>query len=326
MSEYRFLLHIGANKTGTSSIQRMLFENREALAAAGWEYPDFHLLYMAHHRVAYSLSRHPGQGLEGDWMAEFRALTADPAKRYIVSSELFFRTVDPRATAQLFPPGQTRVVLYLRDHLGYMMSWYAQAVQERNLTACLTDYVRLFSQSFSSYLATWDEVYGRDHVIVRDFHRDRLTGGDARLDFLAWIDGLDPATMVLPGEESNLSISGNLLFFKKILNNYMTYDEAASAPIPDEFGAFAAVKDSFSGRFRITEDEAQIVRTLFRDDLRALQARGVELTAPSGRLGGHPCPDFDTLRDDVKLIKEVAERTGKRFLLYADRWQDWHSL
>ena len=144
----RFLLHIGANKTGTSSIQRMLVDNTQALSNAGWFYPDFHLQHCAHHALAYALAGHPTRGLAEGWRGAFKQATADPEHRHIISSELFFRNVPPQAAAQLFPPGETQIVLYLREHLGYLASWYAQAVQERNLTAGFDDYIRLFPQGF----------------------------------------------------------------------------------------------------------------------------------------------------------------------------------
>lgn len=322
----RFILHIGANKTGTSSIQRMLVENRGKLAASGWEYPDFHLLHMAHHRLAYSISGHPNFSLPGDWEGEFRRLVGDRDKRFIFSSELFFRTVDPARVAQFFPPEETIVVLYLREHLGYMMSWYAQAVQERNLTASFGDYMQLFAQPFSGYLAKWDAVYGAENVKVRVFHRDSLEGKDARTDFLQFIENVGPEMLVYPEAESNLSISGNLLFFKKVLNNYITQKEAETPPITDEIGAFAGVSENFRGKFFVPPEEANLARHLFRNDLERLKRREIFLPPMPAKVEGHLVPDFNTLHSDFKLIKRIAVDTNKQFLTYTNRWQDWHSI
>ncbi len=321
----RFLLHIGANKTGTSSIQTMLAANPGPLAAAGWVYPDFHRSYDAHHPLAYSIGELK-RGLKHDWEGELKALISDPRKRFIFSSEVFFRLVDPERVARVFPPGETMIAIYLRDHLSYMSSWYAQAVQERNLTACFEDYVRLFSQPLNGFLARWDAVFGAENVTLRLFQREALADGDVRRDFVRLIDGVDPEAIRLPEKESNPSISGNLLFFKRLLNNYMTLEEATAPPIPDEFGAFADVKPGFRGRFAITEREASVVRKIFGDDIRALQERGLPLGALPSRVDGLAVPDFTTLGQDVQDIKRIAEGTGKRFLRYAERWQDWHAV
>ena len=327
MSEpVKFLLHIGANKTGTSSIQTMLANSGAALAKAGWIYPDFHRSYGAHHALAFSVRQHPRLSLPEGWQADFARLTAPDDQRFIFSSELFFRVVPPAWTAQYFPPGRTRVVLYLRDHLGYMMSWYAQAIQERNLTASFQDYVRVWSRPLSSYLAPWEQVYGRGNVVLRTFSRATLAGGDVRRDFIDLIEGADPADFDLSAADSNLSISGNLLFFKKLLNNYMTDAESEAYPIPDEFGAFAELKESFRGRFAASAEDVEVVRQTFAADREELLQRGLQFDPMPETVPGLAVPDYETLTQDIRLIKKVAVETQKHFLTYAARWQDWHSL
>lgn len=322
----RIVLHIGTNKTGTSSIQRMLFENRGVLRRAGWDYPNFHLLHMAHHPLAYSIAGHPQRGLGPNWENGFRKLIKTSEYRLIFSSELFFRTVNPVDVARYFPPEDTLVVLYLREHLVYMMSWYAQAIQERNLTASFADYLQLFSQSFSSYLDAWENVYGSENITTRVFDRGSLVGRDSRVDFMEFVDGADISRMKLSVDDSNLSISGNLMFFKKLLNAYMTQDEAMTHPITDEIGAFASVQDSFRGKFHVPRSEAALAGRLFAQDIDTLAARGITLPAMPQEVAGHLCPDFMTLQPDIKLIKDIAVQTDKVFLKYTARWQDWHAI
>lgn len=317
----RFLLHIGANKTGTSSIQRMLVENTPALTRAGWVYPDFHLQHCAHHPLAYALAGHPTRGLAQGWRGAFAQATADPAKRYVISSELFFRNVPPQAAATLFPPEQTRIVLYLREHLSYLASWYAQAVQERNLTASFDDYIRLFPQPFEAFLKRWEAVYGVEAITLRPFRRDAFAGGDIRHDFLHQMGGINDIRM--PAADSNLTISGNLLFFKRLLNHVMSYDEAHAYPIPDEFGAYAELTETFRGRFETGPDTAALVAHLFGPDRAALMARGLDLGPVPERVTGQPCPNLDTLQDEITLIAQVAQDTDKAFLPYARRLPVW---
>ncbi len=322
----KIVLHIGANKTGTSSIQRMLLENRPVLQKAGWDYPDYHLHHMAHHRMAYSIAGHTDRGLAPGWRGELRKLIERSPHKLIFSSELFFRTGDPAAVAEYFPPEQTQVVLYLREHLAYMMSWYAQAIQERNLTASFDDYLRLFPQAFSSYLKRWENIYGRENITARVFDRPRLKGQDSRSDFVQFLDGVDFDDLTLPTDDSNLSISGNLLFFKKVLNNYISLEESRTGLIIDEIGAFAGVKDTFRGKFHVPAEEANVARNLFSKDLVELGTRGLVFPEMASSVDGHRYPDFDTLRSDFKLIKDIAVETDKTFLKYTDRWPDWQSL
>lgn len=328
----RFVLHIGANKTGTSTIQKMLFQNRPVLQQAGWDYPAFHLLNMAHHKLASSIGGpgtfddHGVDGIDGNWREALVRATADKDMRFVFSSEIFFRTISPERTAQFFPPEDTLVVLYIRDHLGYMMSWYAQAVQERNLIASFDDYVRIFSTPQSSFLQRWENVYGRGSVVVRPYVRDSLLGKDSRIDFLQFLDGVDPAKFHLDVQDSNLSISGNLLFFKRILNNYMRPKESVAVQTVDEIGAFAEVKDSFRGKFWVPPTDVMTVKHVFKEDIEWLAARGLKFSPMPEEVPGHPCPNYDTLKEDIRLIKQIAIETNKGFLQYAARWQDWHSI
>lgn len=317
----RFLLHIGANKTGTSSIQRMLVDNTSALSDAGWSYPDFHLQHCAHHALAYALAGHPTRGLPDGWRGAWGQATADPARRYVISSELFFRNVPPQAAAQVFPPGETQIVLYLREHLSYLASWYAQAVQERNLTASFDDYIRLFPQAFDTFLRRWEAVYGAEAITLRPFRRDAFPGGDIRQDFLAQMGGVDGIRM--PVADSNLTISGNLLFFKRLLNHVMSYEEAHASPIPDEFGAYAELTETFRGRFQTGPETAALVAQIFAKDRTALETRGLDLGPVPKYVTGQPCPNFETLQDEVALIAQVAHETDKVFLPYAKRLPVW---
>ena len=321
----KFFLHIGFNKTGTSSIQTMLHANRDALSDAGWEYLDWNLDYFAHHKLAYSISKKI-LGLSDGWQEDFFKAVANPKKSYIFSSELFCRLVSPVDAAEFFPPEQTVVIAYVRDHLSYLASWYAQAVQERNLISSFVDYAQIFSQPYTQFLSQWDAVYGRNRVIVRNCDREMLHGEDVRTDFLSFLNGVDPGHFRLAEGDSNLSISGNLLFFKRILNNYMTDAESRKFPIVDEFGAFAEVSNTFRGRFSIPECDVALIRSLFKQDVESLINRGVQFRVLEKEIVGNDCPNFETLNEELRLIKQIAVETNKKFLLYANRWQDWHSI
>ena len=321
----KFILHLGANKTGTSSLQKFLYDNVENLKKIGYIYPKFELQYYAHHKLAYSIAGHP-RGLEGDWLAHVKKKIQDSNYTYIFSSELFLRNVPPKKTAQLFPPGQTKVIIYLRDHLSYMMSWFAQAVQERDLTASFADYCHIFPQHMSNFVIAWEEVYGKKNVLIRQFSRNVLLGGDIREDFIRNLQGANIKDLVFADTESNPSLSGNLLYFKRLLNLHMTTSEAHAWPIPDEIGAFANLKPTFNGRFHVTTEELQVVNRLFDADRRNLNARGLNLPTPITPKRMHLSPDYNTLREDLRFIKLKAIETNKEFCKYAERIPFWSSI
>ena len=60
----RYILHIGRAKTGTTSLQRFLHTNRDALVQCGLYYPESGLSNIAHHDIAKYFTRsirHPGK-------------------------------------------------------------------------------------------------------------------------------------------------------------------------------------------------------------------------------------------------------------------------
>ena len=135
---------------------------------------------------------------------------------------------------------------------------------------------------------------------------------------------IDMMVSMVPAEaDSNLTISGNLLFFKRLLNHVMSYEEAHAAPIPDEFGAYAELTETFRGRFETGPETAQLVARLFAKDRAALKARGLSLGPVPDHVAGHPCPNQATLQDEVALIARVAYETDKAFLPYAERLPVW---
>src|SRR5690606_9880704 len=98
----KLFTHIGPHKTGTSSRQRFLHDNRRALLTLGVCYPAAHLAgYRAQHRLACAVRQKPDPDDRqvplreteiGPIIKEIKSSGADTA---IVSSEAFFATPAP---------------------------------------------------------------------------------------------------------------------------------------------------------------------------------------------------------------------------------------
>lgn len=222
----RYVLHIGTNKTGTSTLQAYLGTQRDQLLEQGIWYPRIGNFEFAHHDLAEAIK------LGGDF-ARFNVnldlLTTavpDGVHTVLISSENFHTVKDVSAVAALFPPDQTQVVLYLREHISYLSSWYQQDVQaaRARITCTFFEYAQLRGYPFMDLVARWQAVYGKN-LHVGAYDRASLTGGDIVEDFFSVTFKSKPP-FSRKFEDKNPSISGNLLFTKLVLNHLLTLEES----------------------------------------------------------------------------------------------------
>jgi len=81
-------IHVGAHKTGTTSIQWFLQENRPELLESGYFVPESETKRGAHHALAEGLcGLEIGQHREPLVARSLRALVETPAEAIVISSE-----------------------------------------------------------------------------------------------------------------------------------------------------------------------------------------------------------------------------------------------
>lgn len=123
----QYIVHIGTNKTGTSSLQRVFYDNRAALSDFGIAYPETGIELAAHHNLSRALKGvDPGQlNMPSDWIERLHAECAG-ADLCLLSSENFHTMQDPSRMLAVCPAGQTRIIVYIREHAAHLVSWYQQ--------------------------------------------------------------------------------------------------------------------------------------------------------------------------------------------------------
>ncbi len=241
----RCLLHIGTEKTGSTSIQLLLAANRDALAAAGFFVPA-------------SLVRPPGKDGISSWglasyarddavqddpmrleagvrgaegLAAYRSAiaarldaeaAAAPAHCHtiLLSSEHCHSALPTAAEVagvrHLLAPLAERfeVLAYLRPQIELALSTHAMLVKDGRIDTVLLpgfgaptpeDWLPFSYFDYAALLARWAEVFGADAVVPRRYLRAALRNGDVIDDFLAWL-GLEPAGFTRPAP-ANASLS-----------------------------------------------------------------------------------------------------------------------
>lgn len=177
-------LHAGTNKTGTTSLQQTLAASRPFLAQNGYDYPrldegpEFN-----HHGLIYALKR--STDAFARTVAGFGAGAAE--RRLVLSSEVV-QNLNLREkkefVAGIIRPGEdVRVVVYLRHPVDWAASAAQQAIKMRSRTydeVCREPPI----YPFRAQLEQWAGVVGRERMVVREFARDALVGGDVVDDVL----------------------------------------------------------------------------------------------------------------------------------------------
>jgi hypothetical protein len=240
-------LHIGTTKTGTSSIQEFLSQNREVLMQQGYCFPEALRKYPhvcsnrnAHFLIAnyfledgsHDTALEEGVLLEG--MEQF-AHCFEKYDNVILTDEAIWR-VSSRGRKNLFPylledsmqKGYTvKIVVYLRRQDAYMISNWNQNVkhctsQHRSATleerldqiVCKEKYVVNYADKLDKMAA----VFGKENLIVRRYEPDSWYHGSIIEDFMHAI-GLEVTEDYLPLTKMiNPSLQGNTIEIQRILN------------------------------------------------------------------------------------------------------------
>ena len=228
---HRCLIHIGAPKTGTTLLQRVLFENRDVLARHDMLYPDVSLRGYGHHDLAFLLGggypawATPQDRSLDDLTKDLERLARNHQGSLLFSSEDFYLCANPEALYDLlsrtgaFKGRDCSVIVYVRRQDEAHESWYNQTIKAQGYTHDLDECVRAFHElwDYRKQLARWSSVFGKDALVVRPYEESEYVGGSLLADFLS-ILRLPINEFVVTKERVNTKLNADLLEFQRILN------------------------------------------------------------------------------------------------------------
>jgi hypothetical protein len=250
------ILHIGTAKTGTTSIQNFLYANRQALERQGFFVPSF-LGVSPNHRWLPLLAQEENtvdgfairQGLHtspqqlrdaraAKRMELHQAASATVGATWIISSEQLqsrLTAADLLRLHRLLEPlfEEIRVLVYLRQPLPAAISSWSTRTRGGRVTPTLPS-----PQSFAflcdhaPILRRWQEVFGRQQLMVRLFHGSELRGGSLLEDFCACAGIVDLPALHQPGP-INPSLSYQAIkMLWHLQQRFQQAGPAAPAPAP----------------------------------------------------------------------------------------------
>jgi hypothetical protein len=196
----KFILHIGPPKTGTSSLQEALAQNRDQLLAQGYDYPGFGRhpempQLPGHHGVAESLQQR--QQLPDGFAAALSQLPDD--HRVIFSSENFAH-LKPEAVQQLVQalgPDNVEVIYYARRWEQLLPSVWQELIKHGHSQS----YLEFLNHQTSAPLASvylnymnvldrWAGAAGVDRLRIFSYDNLRTEGLDVVQHFCTRVLGI----------------------------------------------------------------------------------------------------------------------------------------
>jgi len=239
----KLVLHIGTEKTGTTSVQNFFRWNRERLAERGILYPEApgHRNHTGLATAAQSVDKRDplrktaGLKTEAQILAFreelfaglAREAAARPFRLAVMSGEhCSSRLLEDEEVVwlkeqldKLFT--ETRIVVYLRRQDDYLLSTYSTAVKSGNLNPIATPKERTIDKRYNHWdmLARWARVFGRGNIVCRKFERSALRNGDIVDDFLDVV-GIDGRGLERP-EPVNESLDAEALEFLRLFNKHV---------------------------------------------------------------------------------------------------------
>ena len=210
-------MHTGLHKTGTTSLQKTLFDHQNQLRQHGILYPKTgmsqHPNNWGHHELAYALrNRQTGQKM---WTALRAEADAEGLSDVVISSEelslLPFQGLpglEPyKLITRCFKGYDIRLICYLRPQAEMAASLYNHNVKAAGEKDDIVDFlVRCAKRlDYAYYLNVAATVLGPEAIIVRRYQKAFMKG-DTIEDFAAQI-GLDATVLPPSGKDLNLGLT-----------------------------------------------------------------------------------------------------------------------
>lgn len=228
----KVIIHVGQYKTGSTSIQKLLWGARNELIKHGILYPESFSRDGAHFLITDLLRKEFRKQLHGIELQSLREeVVGSPAQTVVLSCESLsgatVRRFAPemmqyiwRRIAELFHDCDIRVVAYIRRQDDSIDSRIIQEIKGMSRKSRLEYAPFLYAKSSLNYhyfTHLLEDVFGEGKVDSRLYDRRFLHNGDVRYDFLDYL-GVSGGVIDVPPNEDNVSPSAKLIAFYRFVN------------------------------------------------------------------------------------------------------------
>jgi len=233
-------LHIGTEKTGTTSIQHFMAHNRSLLQEQGVLYPRCpgELNHIGITALAQECDRSELWDKLGILTLEDRYQYASELKRALeaeLAAYPFTKIVlsNEHCSSRLMSDAEVgvlrnflryffssiRIIVYLRRQDDFVVSTYSTGIKSgRTNPFELPKKRRIIGRyDYWELLRRWSHVFGKENILCRKFERSSFVSGDLLADFLTTI-GCDPSLAWQNPGSVNSSLDARCLEFLRLMN------------------------------------------------------------------------------------------------------------
>ncbi len=301
-------VHIGTTKTGSTSIQSFLHENRVALEKMGILVPislgrlDHRSAVISVLKFGQSADLMSRKGIaDADSLELFRQKTKKDLRReliknpkeVVITSEHFHSRSNVQKNVELFKKQftqcyeKTRIIVYVRPQLDQLISLYSTTLRNGFSDTLKEHFERHMKPSYYRYfdlrglIERWSNVFGADNVLVRPYKAlPSKEEGGVVADFCELLDVKYDNPCFASRSEVNVSISKEGQDLLRIVNENPGIDRERRLKVISWLEMHCAGKGAapdfpsakiFQSQF--TEGNAWVVEKFFPDHPEYLEPR-----------------------------------------------------
>ena len=318
-------LHVGAPKTGTSSIQSFLTLNHEILREKGVLYPYPQTFFQS-----FQTSSGNGNFLcrtdsEYDKSISDRRLEklAMYDLKILLSTERLF--IEERETfeeiSQIF--NHVKVIFYVRRQDNLIQSGMLQDIKNSKLTSIYpSDYE---APAYLPYLECLSAIFGKKNIIVQPYEKQQFSGDNIYADFLQKIGLSLTDEYQMPVKNVNPSFNLKYAQLKGILNSLPFGEQILRETFVEALWELSAQEESrepFSDiKLFPPAQRLEIIRKCEKDNVKIATEF---LSRNDGKLFYDPLPDINEKWEPVDQLslETVVKSFGYLFVQQQLQWDE----
>lgn len=239
----KVVLHIGTEKTGTTSIQHFMSQNRTALLAKGVLYPNLGSRKDAHFDLVNSVhpldngGRHMEflgpvtQPIDFLWNKLAECINEHSDKTIVLSAEHFSSRLRENALKYISDFFQKlgitpEIIIYLRPQPDYIESSYSTEIKAGSpkvFKKVMEQYqTQTIRYDYEQLIDLWAGFFSKDSIKIIPYEKSSI-GDDIRLNFLSAIGVKDFSGLDLAKTKLNEKWSNPMLEFARLANARMKH-------------------------------------------------------------------------------------------------------